>query len=188
MNTAQLSYDELHAIGEMDLFLAKAIKHVKVKLGTVKLAGMEADDVAQEAVIKVYNSLAKYDASASKLTTYVNHVIDNMIRDCLRKAGSTKNLMVTNADEIICNYDNTADLSVGEDISIQYGVKDMGYENTEDFIDATEHMNLTAQEKKVFVLRMEGYEFVEIAESMGVSKSRLSQVWSSVKAKYEKMD
>jgi RNA polymerase sporulation-specific sigma factor len=189
METGQMTFDELHAIGEMDLFLAKAIKHCKIKLRSVRLAGMDIDDVAQEAVIKVYKSLEKYDSKTSKLTTYVDHVIDNMIRDCLRKAGSLKNLMVTNADELVLNPDTETDFMAGiETIGLQHGIKDMGYENTEDFIDVTEHMNLTAQEKKVFILRMEGYEFAEIAKSMGVTKSRLSQVWSSVKTKYALMD
>ncbi len=185
------TFDELYAIGEMNLFLEKAINHCKAKIRTVKFAGMEIEDVAQEAAIKVLRSLDNYNAETSKLSTYVDHVIDNMIRDCLRYVGTQKNLMVVNADDLFFNP--TLDIStkqddVGDYYTNKFGVIDAGYQNVEDIIDVTEHMGLNEREKEVFLLRMEGYEFTEIAKFIGVSKSRLSQIWSNVKDKCASMD
>ncbi len=180
------TFDELYAIGEMNLFLEKTINHCKAKIRTIKFAGMEADDVAQEAAIKVLRSLGRYNAETSKLSTYVDHIIDNMIRDCLRYVGTQKNLMVVNAEDLFFTPDPQEE--VGDYCSSKYGVVDVGYENAEDIIDITMHMGLNEQEKKVFLLRMEGYEFTEIAKTIGVSKSRLSQIWSHVKDKCASMN
>ncbi|MDM5335703.1 hypothetical protein QUF84_00130 [Fictibacillus enclensis] len=47
-------------------------------------------------------------------------------------------------------------------------------------------MNLNEREQEIFHLRTQGYEFVDIAEMMGVTKARILQVWKGIKAKYER--
>jgi RNA polymerase sporulation-specific sigma factor len=179
-----MTYDELFAVGEMNLFLKKAQKHCAAKIGNRKFAGMDKEDVIQEALIKVYRSLDKYDSKVSKLNTFVDHVIENIICDYLRKAGSRKNLLVVNAAAI---SEVTNDSEESTEVSYQLGEVDYGYENSELLMDVMENMNLSDREKEIFKLRMEGYEFVEIAQKLGMSKSRLSQVWSKIKLKYQSL-
>jgi RNA polymerase sporulation-specific sigma factor len=181
-----MTYDELFATGDMDLFLEKVQKHTAAKIGSKRFAGMDTEDVVQETVFKVYRSLDLYNSETSRMSTYVDHVIENMIRDCLRKCGSGKNLMVVNADEIVVNYD-PSELGSDERSTLQVGSIDYGYQNAEVMMDVMNNMGLTDREKQIFQLYVEGYEFVEIAKVIGVTKSRMSQIWSKIKSKYNQM-
>ena len=184
MTNVSLSYDELFAIGDMDAFLTKAKQECRIKLivNNTRLVGMEYEDVEQEALIKLLDALSKYDASISKLSTFVDRVITNMIRDCIRKASRQKNLMVTYAEQL-CDSENTEN-----SFSVTVSVTEHGYENFEFVTDVMENIGLTKQEKRVFELRMRGYSFKEIADELGVTKMRISQVWASIKAKYNRLD
>lgn len=181
------TFDELFALEEMDAFLKKAQEKCRAKVGHQKFAGMETDDVVQEVLIKVYRSMQRYDGTLSKVSTYVDHVMDNMIRDCLRKAGSKSNLSLVNALDLL---ESTADPercnSDGQDVSWSYiaGCSEPGYERMELITDVMENMHLNKREQEVFRLRLTGYEFMEIAEKIGVSKARVSQIWKSIREKY----
>jgi RNA polymerase sporulation-specific sigma factor len=148
---------------------------------------MDTEDVVQETVFKVYRMLDRYNSETSRMSTYVDHVIENMIRDCLRKCGSGKNLMVVNADEIAVNYDAEDDNGSASVSRYQVGSNDYGYENAEVMMDVMDNMGLTDREKQIFQLYVEGYEFVEIAKMIGITKSRMSQIWSKIKSKYNQM-
>lgn len=189
MNNTTLTYDALFAIGDMDTFFNKVTGDCRKKIGSMKFAGMDSDDVAQEAFIKVFNSLNHYNDDTSKLSTYIDHVLNNLIRDCLRKAGSQKNLNVVNATPIVA-YVEYEDGETGSSSAteLHLGEVDCGYENTEFLMDAMSNMGLSDREKEVLQLRMGGYEFAEIASTLGVKKSRVSQIWGSIKHKYGQLD
>jgi RNA polymerase sporulation-specific sigma factor len=180
------SFDELFALNEMDAFLQKAQEKCRAKIAHRTFAGMETDDVVQEVLIKVYRSMEKYDGSLSKVSTYVDHVMDNMIRDCLRKAGSGANLAVVNAFDLFNSVDHEQKNleESGNSGTFVVGADDYGFENVEVLTDVMEHMNLVQREVDVFRLRLIGYEFVEIADILGVSKARISQIWKGIKEKY----
>lgn len=182
--TSTMGFDKLFAIGDMDAFLNKAQEKCRQKLKGKTFAGMEKDDVTQEVMIKLYNSLEKYDAEKAKMSTFVDHLIDNKIKDMYRKCMTEKNLSVVNAVQVV-----STDLDIDDERSSQPGItlghKGYAYENFEFVTDIMENMKLNEREKEIFRLRTSGYEFVEIADILGVSKARISQLWKAIRIKYE---
>lgn len=183
MNAAakDLGFDELFDMGDIDLLLEKTKEKCEQKLRGQRFAGMEKDDVVQEVLIRVHRSLDRYDSEKAKVSTYVEHVMDNMIKDCFRKAGSIKNLMVVNSADILHEYsaDNNANTN-----GVQLGDVDAGFTLVDLEQDISIHLNLNSRERQIFRLRTQGYEFVEIAEMLGVTKSRISQIWKKILIKY----
>lgn len=180
---ATMGFDELLAIGEVEGLLEKTKEVCEIKLRGKKFAGMEHQDVVQEVMIKVFNSIETYDSSKAKASTYFDRIIGNMIKDCYKKAMSGKNLMVVNSGEISDGFNEEEQV----DESYIVGEVDVEFENKEFLIDITENLGLNEKEKEIFELRSGGYEFVEIADILGVSKARISQIWKGIKNKYDAM-
>lgn len=72
-------------------------------------------------------------------------------------------------------------------MAVQVGSIDYGYENTEFLLDIMYYLDLSDQEKEVFKLRSAGYLFSEIAKIMGLTKARISQIWKSIRDKYDSL-
>ncbi|WFR60404.1 sigma-70 family RNA polymerase sigma factor [Paenibacillus amylolyticus] len=183
--TTAMGFDDLFEIGDIDMFLNKAQEKCRHKLRGKTFAGMEKEDVTQEIMIKLVNSLDKYDAEKAKMSTFVDHLIENKIKDMYRKCMSEKNLSVVNAAQIMCTDQGGGEESEGSDIALALGHTGFAYENFEFVTDIMENMKLNEREKQIFKLRISGYEFVEIAGILGVSKARISQLWKAIREKYE---
>lgn len=186
-NNTTMGFDELFAIGDVENFLAKAKEKTAKKLAGKTFAGMEKDDVVQEVLIKIHRSMGKFDSDVARASTFVDHVIDNMIKDMYRKCMTEKNLVVVNAAELVTTYNEEEEEYGSLTGSRQIGEIDVEFENVELITDIMENLGLNDREKEIFRLRSEGYEFVEIADHLGVSKARISQIWSSIRKKYENM-
>ncbi|WMT39260.1 sigma-70 family RNA polymerase sigma factor [Paenibacillus sp. D2_2] len=182
--TMSMGFDELFAIGDVDAFLSKAEEKCRQKLRGKTFAGMEKEDVTQEVLIKLYRSLDQYDVTKARMSTFVDHLIDNKIKDMYRKCMTEKNLNVVNAIQVI-STDLDIDDETGNGVGIALGHEGYAYENFEFVTDIMENMELNDREKKIFKLRSTGYEFVEIADILGVSKARVSQLWKGIREKYE---
>ncbi|MGO4731670.1 sigma-70 family RNA polymerase sigma factor [Paenibacillus sp. 2KB_22] len=183
--TTAMGFDDLFEIGDIDMFLNKAQEKCRHKLRGKTFAGIEKEDVTQEIMIKLVNSLDKYDSEKAKMSTFVDHLIENKIKDMYRKCMSEKNLSVVNAVQIMCTDQSGGDESESSDIALALGHAGFAYENFEFVTDIMENMRLNEREKQIFKLRTSGYEFVEIAGMLGVSKARISQLWKAIREKYE---
>lgn len=186
----QLGLDEAFALGEMDTFYKRTVEKVKMTVRGQKFAGMEIDDVVQETLIKVHRAMPKYDNTKSKVGTYVDSIIRNMVKDCFKRASSQSNLCVVNAQPIdgpSSVNEQTMD-NAGDDICFQVGVTDSSYYVFEVVTDLLENLGLTDREKEVFKLRAAGYENFEIAQILGITRSRITQIWSKIMDKYESAD
>lgn len=170
--------DELYALGEMDVFFQKSKEKVEKRVHGMRLAGTDGEDVVQEALIKVYRYLPKYDSSKAKVSTYLDRIITSAIRDCLKKAGARSNLQVVNAIPLAI-FEGVDDTQV----TYEAGAEDLGYENAELMMDIMDHLGLTEREKEIFRLRVSGYEFKEIAQVFNISRGRMSQIWSNITTK-----
>lgn len=158
----------------------KKICRNKIKL--MEFPGMELDDIIQEAQIRIWQSLSRYDENRKPLQAYLHWIINNTIKDCLRKAHREKNNIVSYARELSHNYPSF-DLDAGEfEYYCLVGDEDEGYLEVE--LKILFDSLLTEQEHKILNLRKCGYEFKEIASMMGLTKSRISQLWGSIKRKY----
>lgn len=185
-----MSFDELYGLGNVDLFLDKAKEKCEMKLRGKRFAGMETEDVVQEVLIKVHRSMEKYQSNKAKVSTFVDHVIENMIKDCYKKCATEKNLTLVNAVEIVDSYQGNEGMSSAQDkpsLTAQIGLEDVGFENTEVLLDFTYHLDLSDREAQIFQLFTQGYDFVEIAQILGVTKARISQIWKGIRLKYESL-
>lgn len=183
-----LSFDELFALGEVDEILRMSEEKVKIKTQGLRFAGMGTEDVVQDALIKVYTALSDYDSSKARVSTFLDHVIDNSIRDTLRKAGAIKNLVAVNAVPI-----NSEDSTVRAEVrgfsvrkengGFAFAGLEPGYEAFEIMEDIMNHMDLTDRQKEAVQLYTAGYSLAEIANVFHVSRSRMSQIWSQIVTK-----
>lgn len=173
--------EELFDAGEIDAILEKSMQKTEMKLRGKSFAGMEQEDVQQEMLIKIYKSLNKYDESKSRIGTYIDFIIDNTLKDMYKKCGSEKNLANVNALEIEDSYseEQEAEASFG----IHYGLADAGYLETDIMLDMQRNVELNAREREIIRLHMEGYAHVEIAEKLGITKARISQLWKIIMQK-----
>ena len=187
MENVDMSFDELYGLGDVDAFLNKAKEKCETKLRGKSFAGMDTEDVVQEVLIKIHKSFDKYDHNKAKVSTYVDHVMENMIKDCYKKCGTEKNLFVVNAVELDYSSNWESEESDRRTQGVQVGAEDTGYQNVDFMYDLVNNLGLTPRESEIFHLRSQGYEFVEIANFLGVSKARISQIWRGIKEKYDSL-
>ncbi|MGM7682837.1 sigma-70 family RNA polymerase sigma factor [Cytobacillus sp. Hm23] len=172
-------FDKLFDAGDVDAFLNKAKEKCQKKVRGKHFAGMEQEDVIQEILIKIYRKLDKYDSEKAKVSTYINSIMDNMIKDCFRYCGTDKNLSLVNAVPIEEDYE--VDFEKGSMGSgIQVGRKDINFLENEILIDYEYCHDLSDRDRKIFLLHYRGYSKAEIANELGLSKSRLTQIWNEI--------
>lgn len=172
--------DQLLDLGEIDLFLGKAKEKCEKKLRGKSFAGMEQDDVVQEVLIKVYRALTNYDRNKSKVSTYIDHVIENMVKDCFKKCGSVKNLSNVNALEIEDSYTGEYEELEKVKYSVHLGTDDLNFMEREFLLDIEYSEKLSPRERQVFLLHYKGYAKIEIAHKLGLTKARISQIWGEI--------
>jgi RNA polymerase sporulation-specific sigma factor len=178
-----MGYDEILAVGDLNLFLAKSKELCEMKLHGKFFPGMEREDVVQEVLIKVYQAINSFDSSKAKASTFFENVINHRIADCIRKVTSERySATVNNTVEIVTDQD-TDDAKVGTYSYI--GSEDSNYACAEYMMDFMLNIGLDDREKQIFQLRCSGYDFVEIAQLLHLTKARISQLWKGILKKYE---
>ncbi|MGZ0051983.1 RNA polymerase sigma factor [Brevibacillus gelatini] len=175
--------DELFFAGKVDDFLQKAKENCEAKLAGMTFAGMSRDDVVQEVLLKVYRTMKDYDHEKARVTTYVDHVITNKIRDCLRKAGAQKNLVNINA-VMASREEKEEEALLG---SIAAPSEEARYEEVEMMIDLMEYMQLSVRDKEIIRMRREGYFHEEIGQRFNISKERVCQIIKSILKQYAEL-
>lgn len=189
MDNNQLGLDEAFALGDLDQFYKRSKEKIAAKISGRKFAGFEAEDVSQECLIKIHKAIPKYDASKAKIGTFIDTIIQNTLKDSFKKAGSNTNLSVVNAKSLNDESVPTKFVLEGaEDVPFEIGTDDGGYVMFEVVTDLMSNLGLTDREKEVFKLRASGYENCEIADILGVSRVRISQIWSRIVDKYRSAD
>lgn len=187
MSKMSKEFDELLALGEMEMFLEKVKQHTESKIRGKQLAGTEVDDVVQEVLIKVYQSVELFDSNKASAATYFDRIIDNKIRDCLRLMGTETNLAFVNSASIVDDrwYTNNGASELTENEVVLAGDCST-YSCVEYIYDiVNNNMGLTEKEMQIFKLRAAGYNFVEIAHILGYTKARISQLWKGIIVKFE---
>jgi len=184
MSKIKEAYKELEERNDMNMFLEKIRKYCTIKLHNTTFAGMDKEDVIQEILLKVYSVVNNYDLSKGSITTYLDKIIDNKVKDCLRHASSHTNLVNTNAQslDIVANYE---DQKTSKSFNIDLRADDSAYSCREYVLDILDRVKLTNKESEVLKLHLTGYSFIEIAKHSGCSKSRISHIWKNIRGKLE---
>jgi len=73
--------------------LQKAEKNIVIKSHLYKIEGLTADDIAQELRIKIWNVRNKYKPNKSSMSTFVNFVVSNCLKNLYRKSQRKKQVL-----------------------------------------------------------------------------------------------
>jgi RNA polymerase sigma factor (sigma-70 family) len=77
-------------INSMSINILDFQRDIVAKAKTVKINGMDWDDVAQEINLHLLHNIQKYNPSKAGPRTFVVRVADNRIRDLARRANAQK--------------------------------------------------------------------------------------------------
>jgi RNA polymerase sigma factor (sigma-70 family) len=175
--------DELFDLNDVDEFLKATHRICNTKLRKVNINEEDKKDVSQEILLRVYKAIKQYDKEKATATTFFNKVIDNGIMTYLRYMKNNSNILFNNILSIIDEYDE--EVEDEKAFGVQIAGDDTEYDVLDVIMDFTNHCGLSETEKKIFKLRYEGYEFQDIAKTLGVSKARVSQLWKIILQKYQ---
>lgn len=162
--------------GDIEAF-EKLIQRYEKKVFTIAYRYMgnkeDADDLAQEALIKVYKSIKKFRGE-SLFTTWLYQIVANVCRDALRKKARKQE---TSIDSPIITEEGETKREFG-DSSLSPEILAEKAE-TEHYLQ-TLISQLKVEYKVVIIMReIQGFSYEEIAEELGCSlgtvKSRLNR-------------
>lgn len=165
-------------INDVEKILSRVKKIAGYKIARTSFAGMSNEDVIQEILINVYKALDKYDPSKSQLDTYLNHVINNKINDCIRIA--KKHIAMSNAVRLV---DDIVGEEIEDDITT-VSVEESGYISVEYLYDIANSLNLSEREVAILKLRLMGYKNEEIGKKLGYTKAFIGRILKGIKDKF----
>jgi len=193
VNQVSKSLDELLVErakrGDVEAFETLVASHEKAVFNyAYRLTGNyeDAGDIAQEAFLRVYNSLPEFRGDSS-FTTWLYRIVRNACLDEMRKR---KRQRVTSLDE-------TMELDDGE-MSRQFADNGDGPEQALERVElqrtVLEAINALDEEYRVVVVMrdIQGYSYNEIAEALGINlgtvKSRLNRARGALKEAFAKLE
>lgn len=193
VNQVSKSLDELLVErakrGDVEAFETLVASHEKAVFNyAYRLTGNyeDAGDIAQEAFLRVYNSLPEFRGDSS-FTTWLYRIVRNACLDEMRKR---KRQRVTSLDE-------TLEMDDGE-MSRQFADSTDGPEQALERVEVQRAVldsinSLDDEYRVVVVLRdIEGYSYNEIADALGINlgtvKSRLNRARGALKEAFAKLE
>jgi RNA polymerase sigma factor (sigma-70 family) len=137
--------DELHGKGDLgDEFLAEATALAKRRIS--RSCANDADDLAQDVAIKVWQNIASFDQTKKTITSWVKMLTDSIVKTHLVKVYAEPQMEIVNLDELPAAQDKL--ISRYEEISEAFG----------------------EEEHQLLDLLMEGYTFKECQDILGISR------------------
>ena len=73
--------------------LQKAEKNIVIKSYMFKIKGMSSSDIAQELRIKIWNVRNKYKPNKSSMSTFVNWVVKNHLKNLFKASERKKHIL-----------------------------------------------------------------------------------------------
>jgi len=126
------------------------VTHEFAKRRGYNIAPYDIEDLKQEAVLIVLNSLESYDPSRGKISTYITLKINSNLKDLLRKQRIN---------------DTPSDLSLLEN-KLVYTQSNLDPE----VINLTKKINsLSPKDKAIIDLRLNGFSWVDISKKLNLS-------------------
>jgi len=136
----------------------------------------EAEDIAQEVFLRVYDSAKRYNPKA-KFSTWIYKITVNL---CLNKLRSKKHLQTVSLDKPIFSIENER---IRENLDPAYVHPPINLEKKELDLLVKEAISALPSNQKVAVIlqKYEGLSYKEISEIMGCSTSAVDSVLQRAK-------
>ena len=168
------TFDELLVQNELDLILGKVQDRCMTKLKSkgYSFNSMNYSDVTQEVLCTVYKAIDKYDSGRSSFATYMERVIDNGIKNCFIRDNRNYNTTLNKAKSMEDEMESTGGAC--------FSRNENNYRIVE-FICDIERLDLSPKEKYILSRKLNKYHTKEIAEDLGYTSARVSQLWKQVK-------
>jgi RNA polymerase sporulation-specific sigma factor len=145
----------------LDELISQYIPYIEKKAAAIKTDGFGKDDIRQEAYIALFDAMKSYSADRGcSFKSFALTCINNRIISFVRQFKSLKNLPLSNfasleTEDAVSDYDPEKILSEKEDLmALQNKLAD----------------SLSANERKVLSLYLNGDSIKEISASLGVSE------------------
>ena len=149
-----------------------------------KMYGVDFDDLVQEGAWGLFNASMKYDSErqgASSFKTYAHLCIRSCIITAINNAKSNKNKPLNESDSL---DDGTEFVEIESQQSPEDDIIEK--ESEKEFL-VNINAKLSAFEKQVFILMINGYKYQEISQKLNVSAKSVDNAMQRIKGKVKKL-
>lgn len=189
------SFNEAVTEGDVDelLKVTQKICYYKLQKRNVKMPTfISKEDVVQDCMIKVYQALDKFDSSKASANTYFTRIIERVIIDSIRYYQAKERLKDEYNDFVIDTYcgnissssesDRDSLINLNDDMLMQK-VTDYDWDEDLLFRDVLNNLSdmLSERERKILILRYNGYTHQEVADILGLSRATIAKEWRRVR-------
>lgn len=157
------------------------VKKSTLAFSSVRHHGIEVNDIIQECYIALDEAINSYNQNDSAMFyTFAILCIERRIGSYLRKVKRFKNKILNDAVTIDENMQTEflCDTNILDDIVL---------ENESNNKIKAIMKELTPLEKDVFLLRLEGFDFIEIAKKLNRDLKSIYNAFNRIKTKYRKI-
>lgn len=155
---------------------------VRSRVALFLKSGIEYDDLMQEGMIGLFNSIKSYDISKSSFSNFAVVCIDRMLIDVCR----LQNKKSAIPREMLVNISSNEE-NIANDIALNPENIFMARENYNDLLDYCKSV-LSDMEYTVFYNVLIGYKQSEISNKLGISAKSVDNTLQRVKLKLRRCD
>ena len=157
------------------------IKKSKNAIVFVTHHGIEINDIMQEGYIGLEEAIRNFSQdNEATFYTFANLCIDRQILNFLRKINGNKDRILNEAIII----DDSLEKTLKDNYNVEENL--LGKDNNEQITKKIRD-SLTEFEKKVFDLRIKGYSFEEISNTLNKDLKSIYNTLQRIKAKFKKI-
>ena len=140
--------------------MAAYMPYIQKRANSVKIAGLEKDDLVQEGLIGLFKAINSYDKLlGTAFSTYAITCINNCINTAVKQAARKKHLPL-NSYLSLSNED-------GIELRDTYSLEDVAISKEEyDSLQKKINDDLSEFEKDVLALYLRGYDYTALAERL----------------------
>lgn len=135
--------------------IARMLPSIRAEAVKAVCPGLEAEDAVQEGLIALLRAVQSYRAGQGPFEPYARRCIANAIRDARRAAGRKKHQLLNESVEL---EQQPASGQDPEEIAIRNEEYHLAMHNI--------HTRLSAFEKQVLLLFLDGYSYAAIAQKL----------------------
>lgn len=185
MNDYSIYHDEelirrLHAGEETiaDYLLEKYKPFVKSKSRALFLVGGDREDLIQEGMIGLFKAMRDYNSEKNvPFVSFAKLCVERQMYTAIEAAGRLKNMPLNGYISLSEEGENLMDGGIEEAVIEKASYQQM-YENVQ--------KNLSAMEREVLELYLEGKDYTEIAEILGKTDKSVDNALQRIKSKIRK--
>ncbi len=161
------------------VLVSRYMKLVRAKAKNCWIQGYETEDIVQEGLIGLLNAIEKYDTDSDcSLYTYASTCIDNRIRKAMQYANTDKCKTIDHSISI-------DDLPTEEKLNDSSATPEeivIARENL-DAVKAGVHALLSDLERDVLFLYLDGDDYKQISQQLGISAKAVDNALQRVRRK-----